>query len=180
MSNVETLSGLQRRLNASIPQQQLRGEMEARLKHIGRTAKVHGFRPGKVPYKVLEQQYGPSVQQEVLGESLQRSFAEAAVTNKLQVAGYPQFEIKTADMNAPQIEYSATFEVYPEVAIGAISGESVNRVVFTLSDSDVEETINTLRKQRAVFKKADRAAKNDDQVRIDFSGKLNGVVIRWR
>jgi trigger factor len=176
MSNVETLSGLQRRLNASIPQQQLRGEMEARLKRIGRTAKVHGFRPGKVPYKVLEQQYGPSVQQEVLGESLQRSFADAAITNKLQVAGYPQFEIKTADLNAPQIEYSATFEVYPEVTLVDISGESVNRVVFTLSDADVEETISTLRKQRAEFKKTDRAAQNEDQVRIDFSGKLNGVV----
>lgn len=176
MSNVETLSGLQRRLNASIPQQQLRGEMEARLKRIGRTAKVHGFRPGKVPYKVLEQQYGPSVQQEVLGESLQRTFADAAISNKLQVAGYPQFEIKTADLNAPQIEFSATFEVYPDVTLGDISGESVTRVVFTLSDSDVEETINTLRKQRAVFEKADRAAQNDDQVRIDFSGTLNGVV----
>ena len=176
MSNVETLSGLQRRLNASIPQQQLRGEMEARLKRIGRTAKVHGFRPGKVPYKVLEQQYGPSVQQEVLGESLQRTFADAAISNKLQVAGYPQFEIKTADLNAPQIEFSATFEVYPEVSLGDISGESVKRVVFTLSDADVEETINTLRKQRAVFKKADRAAQNDDQVRIDFSGTLDGVV----
>ncbi|VVC83640.1 trigger factor [Sideroxydans sp. CL21] len=176
MSNVETLSGLQRRLNASIPQQQLRGEMEARLKRIGRTAKVHGFRPGKVPYKVLEQQYGPSVQQEVLGESLQRTFADAAVTNKLQVAGYPQFEIKTADLNAPQIEFSATFEVYPEVVLREISGESVNRVVFTLGDADVEETINTLRKQRAEFKKTDRAAQNGDQVRIDFSGKLNDVV----
>lgn len=176
MSNVETLSGLQRRLSASIPQQQLRGEVEARLKRIGRTAKVHGFRPGKVPFKVLEQQYGPSVQQEVLGESLQRSFAEAAVTNKLQVAGYPQFELKTTDLNAPQIEYSATFEVYPEIAIGDVSGESVSRVSFTLRDADVEETINTLRKQRAEFKKADRAAKNEDQVRIDFTGKLNGVV----
>lgn len=175
MSNVETLSGLQRRLNASIPQQQLRGEMEARLKRIGRTAKLHGFRPGKVPYKVLEQQYGPSVQQEVLGESLQRTFADAAVTNKLQVAGYPQFEIKTADLNAPQIEFSATFEVYPEVMLSDISGESVNRVVFTLGDADVEETINTLRKQRAEFKKTDRTAQNDDQVRIDFSGKLNDV-----
>lgn len=176
MSNVETLSGLQRRLNASIPQQQLRGEMEARLKRIGRTAKVHGFRPGKVPYKVLEQQYGPSVQQEVLGESLQRSFAEAAMANKLQVAGYPQFEIKTADLNAPQIEFSATFEVYPEVTIGDVSGESISSVSFTLGEADVDETIATLRKQRAVFKKADRAAKNDDQVRIDFTGKLNGVV----
>ena len=176
MSNVETLSGLQRRLNASIPQQQLRSEMEVRLKRIGRTAKVHGFRPGKVPFKVLEQQYGASVQQEVLGESLQRSFAEAAVSNKLQVAGYPHFELKTADLNAPQIEYSATFEVYPEVKIGSIAGESVNRVSFTLSDADVEDTINTLRKQRAEYKKADRAAQNDDQVRIDFTGKLDGVV----
>jgi trigger factor len=176
MSNVETLSGLQRRLNASIPQQQLRSEMEARLKRIGRTAKVHGFRPGKVPFKVLEQQYGASVQQEVLGESLQRSFAEAAVSNKLQVAGYPHFEIKTADLNAPQIEFSATFEVYPEVKLGSISDESVNRASFTLSDADVEDTINTLRKQRAEFKKADRAAQNDDQVRIDFTGKLDGVV----
>ncbi|MDO8926653.1 MAG: trigger factor [Sideroxyarcus sp.] len=176
MSNVETLSGLQRRLSASIPQQQLRGEVEARLKHLGRTAKVHGFRPGKVPFKVLEQQYGQSVQQEVLGESLQRSFAEVAVANKLQVAGYPQFELKTTDLNAPQIEYSATFEVYPEVKLGEIAGQSVTRVTFAMSEADVDETINTLRKQRAVFKKADRAAKNDDQVRIDFSGKLDGVV----
>lgn len=176
MSNVETLSGLQRRLSASIPQQQLRGEVEARLKHLGRTAKVHGFRPGKVPFKVLEQQYGQSVQQEVLGESLQRSFAEVAVANKLQVAGYPQFELKTTDLNAPQIEYSATFEVYPEVKLGDIAGQSVTRVTFAMSEADVDETINTLRKQRAVFKKADRAAKNDDQVRIDFTGKLDGVV----
>jgi trigger factor len=175
MSNVESLGGLQRRLNASIPQQQLRGEVEARLKRIGRTAKVHGFRPGKVPFKVLEQQYGASVQQEVLGESLQRSFADAAISNKLQVAGYPHFEIKTTDLNAPQIEYSATFEIYPEVTLGDIAGESLTRVSFTLSDADVEETINTLRKQRAEFKKTDRAAKNDDQVRIDFSGKLDGV-----
>ncbi|MBI5007386.1 MAG: trigger factor [Nitrosomonadales bacterium] len=176
MSNVETLSGLQRRLSASIPQQQLRGEVEARLKRLGRTAKVHGFRPGKVPFKVLEQQYGPSVQQEVLGESLQRSFAEAAIANKLQVAGYPQFELKTADLNAPEIEFSATFEVYPEVKFAPIAGESVTRVTFAMSEADVDETINTLRKQRAEFKKADRAAKNDDQVRIDFSGKLDGVV----
>ena len=176
MSNLETLDGLQRRLNASIPQQQIRGEVESRLKRLGHTAKVHGFRPGKVPLKVLEQQYGAAVQQEVLGDSLQRSFAEAAVANKLQVAGYPQFEIKTADLNAPHIEFSATFEVYPEVVIGDIGGESVSRVTFALSDADVEETIATLRKQRAEFKKADRAAQNEDQVRIDFSGKLNGVV----
>ncbi|GAB1231947.1 trigger factor [Ferrigenium sp. UT4] len=174
MSNIETLGGLQRRLNASVAQPQIRAEVENRLKRLGRTAKVHGFRPGKAPLKVLEQQYGPSVQQEVLGESLQRSFAEAASANKLQVAGYPQFEIKTADLNAPEIEYSATFEVFPEVVIGDISGEGVTRTVFNLEEADVEATIQTLRKQRVEYKTADRAAQNDDQVRIDFSGMLDG------
>lgn len=176
MSSVETLGGLQRRLNVSIPQPQLRGEIESRLKRLGRTAKVHGFRPGKVPFKIIEQQYGPQVQQEVLGENLQRSFAEAAQANQLKVAGYPQFEIKTQDMNAPEIEYSATFEVYPEVVVGDVAGQALERVTFTLSDADVENTVTTLRKQRAVFEPATRAVQNEDQVRIDFSGKLDGVV----
>ena len=174
MSNIETLAGLQRRLNITVTQQKIRGEVENRLKRIGRTAKVHGFRQGKAPLKVLDQQYGDSVQQEVLGESLQRSFAEAAITHNLQVAGYPQFEIKTPDLNAPEIECSATFEVYPEVVIGDLSGEGVTRTVFNLDDSDVEETIQTLRKQRVEYKAVDRAAQNEDQVRIDFSGALDG------
>ncbi len=174
MSNIETLDGLQRRLSATISQQQISGEVEGRLKRLGRTAKVDGFRQGKVPLNVLRQQYGTSVQQEVLGESLQRAFAETAVANKLQVVGYPQFEIKTVDLNAPEIEYSATFEVYPEVIIGDLSGEGVTRTVFKLEESDVEETIQTLRKQRVVYQAVDRAAQNEDQVRIDFSGTLEG------
>jgi len=176
MSSVETLGALERRLNASIPQQQLLGVVAARIKHIGRTAKVPGFRPGKVPYKILEQQYGTQAHQEVLGDELHRSFAEAAQANNLKVVGYPNFEIKTTDMNAPQIEYSATFEVYPEVVIGDVSAESIERSKFDLSDADIESTIETLRKQRAVFEPATRAAQNEDQVRIDFSGKLDGVV----
>src|SRR5512139_784446 len=176
MSRVENIGTLERDLSASIPQQQIRGEVEARLKRMGRTAKVHGFRPGKVPFKILEQQYGAQVHQEVLGDSLQRSFAEAAQQNALKVAGYPRFEIKTADINAPQIEYSATFEVYPEVVLADASAESIERATFALSDADVDTTLETLRKQRAVFEPAQRAAANGDQVRIDFSGKLDGVV----
>ncbi|GAB4413623.1 MAG: trigger factor [Sideroxydans sp.] len=174
MSQVETLGGLQRRLKASIPQQQLRGEVEARLKRLGRTAKIHGFRPGKAPLKVLEQQYGQAVQQEVLGDSLQRTFAEAAIANKLQVAGYPQFELQTSDLNAPEIEFSATFEVYPEVVIGDIGSQSVTRVTYSLTDADVDATLHNLRKQRAEFRPTDRAAQNEDRVQIDFSGMLNG------
>ncbi len=176
MVSVETLGALQRRLNAFIPQQQIRGEVESRLKRLGRTAKVHGFRPGKVPFKILEQQYGPQVQQEVLGDALQRSFTEAAQANSLRVAGYPDFELKATDPAAGQIEYSATFEVYPEVVLGDVGAESVERVTYALNDADVDNTIATLRKQRAVYEPADRAAQNDDQVRIDFSGKLGGVV----
>lgn len=176
MASVETLGALERRLNAFIPEQQIRGEVEARLKRLGRTAKVHGFRPGKAPLKVLEQQYGPQVKQEVLGDALQRSFSEEVQTNNLKVAGYPNFEIKNAD--AEQIEYSATFEIYPEVTIGDLGAESVERVSYALSDADVDNTILTLRKQRAVYEKADRAAQNDDRVRIDFTGKLNGEVFQ--
>lgn len=176
MSSVETLSALERRLNAFIPQQSLLGEVDARLKRLGRTAKVHGFRPGKVPFKTLQQMYGAKVHQEVLGDALQRSFAEAVQANNLEVAGYPSFEVKTADPVAEQIEYTATFEVYPEVVLGDLGSESVEREIFTLNDADIDNTLTTLRKQRAVFEATDRAAQNEDQVRLDFSGKLNGVV----
>jgi trigger factor len=176
MSSVETLSALERRLNASIPQQQILGEVAARIKHMGRTAKVPGFRPGKVPFKILEQQFGTQAHQEVLGDQLHRSFSEAAQANNLKVAGYPNFEIITKDFSAPEIEYSATFEVYPEVIIGDVSAETIERLTFTLGESNIESTIETLRKQRVVFEPSDSAAKNEDQVRIDFSGKLDGVV----
>lgn len=178
MSSVETVSALERRLNAAIPQQVIRGEVAARLKKIGRTAKIAGFRPGKIPAKILEQHYGAQAHQEALGEALQRSFDEAAQLNNLRVAGYPQFEIKTNDLSAEQIEYSATFEVYPEVAMGDLSGETLERVVCELTQADVDNTILTLRKQRATFEPVDRAAQADDQVRIDFTGKLGGEVFQ--
>ena len=176
MASVESLGALERRLNASIPQQKLRGEVESRLKRLGRTAKVHGFRPGKAPFQILEQQYGAAVHQEVLGESLQRAFAEETRAKNLKVVGSPSFELKSADPAAEQVEYSATFEVYPEVKLGDLSGETVERTVYTLSDADVQHTIDTLRKQRAVFETVARAAQNEDQVRLDFAGTLNGEV----
>jgi trigger factor len=178
MSSVETVSALERRLNASIPQQAILGQVAARLKHIGRTAKLAGFRPGKIPGKILEQHYGAQAHQEALGEALQRSFAEAAESNKLKVAGYPEFDVKTADLKAEQIEYSATFEVYPEVAVGDLSGEALERTTYALSDADVNNTVETLRKQRCVFVAADRAAQSEDQVIVDFTGKLNGEIFQ--
>ena len=176
MSSVETLGALERRLNASLPQQQMRGEVETRLKRLGRTAKIHGFRPGKVPLKILEQQYGAQVYQEVLGETLERAFAEEAQANNLNVVGAPSFELKSEDHQADPLEYSATFEVYPEVVIGDLSGETVERATYTPTEADVEQTITTLRKQRTAYEPAERAAQADDQVRIDFTGTLDGEV----
>ncbi|MDH4216451.1 MAG: trigger factor, partial [Gallionella sp.] len=133
MSSVETVSALERRLNASISQQVIRGAVAARLKNIGRTAKISGFRPGKIPPKILEQHYGAQAHQEALGDALQRSFEEVAQQNNLRVAGYPQFEVKTNDPHAEQVEYSATFEVYPEVVVGDLSNEPVERLVCELT-----------------------------------------------
>lgn len=175
MNSVETVSALERRLNATIPQQAIRGEVSARLKNIGRTVKIAGFRPGKVPTKIVEQYYGAQARQEALGDALQRSFAEAAQTNNLKVVGDPQFEIKTKDLNADQIEYSATFEVYPEVMLDDLSGVTIERLVYELTQGDVDNTIATLRKQRATFEETSRAAQSEDQVNIDFTGILDGV-----
>ncbi|MFA6970755.1 MAG: trigger factor [Gallionella sp.] len=178
MPSVETVSALQRRLNATIPQQALRGQVANRLKHIGRTAKVAGFRPGKIPTKVLEQHYGMEARQEALGQALQQSFAEAVQAQDLRVAGDPEFTVKTNDWNADEIEFSATFEVYPEVVLGDVAAESVERSTYELSQADVDNTIATLRKQRASYVAVDRAAASGDKVVIDFVGTLDGVVFQ--
>jgi trigger factor len=176
MASVETVSALERRLNASIPQQDINSQVSARLKNIGRNVKIAGFRPGKVPAKIVEQYYGAQTRQEILDDALQRSFSEAAQNNNLKVAGFPKFEIKTNDSNADRIEYSATFEVYPEVVVGDLTGEVIERLVYEVTQEDVDNTITTLRRQRAKFEKVDRAAQSEDRVNIDFTGTLNGEV----
>ena len=178
MPSLETVSALERRLNASIPQQVISAQVAARLKQIGRTAKIAGFRPGKIPAKVLDQHFGGQARQEILGEALQRSFAEAVQAKELKVAGNPDFELKTNDLDAAEIEYSATFEVYPEVVLGDVSAESVECASYELSQDDVDNTVATLRKQRAIYSPVTRAAQNDDKVLIDFVGKLDGVVFQ--
>lgn len=178
MFSVESVSALGRRLDASIPQQSISPKASAKLKKIGRTAKIAGFRPGKVPARILEQHYGDQARREALGEALQESFGEAVQEQKLRVAGYPEFEIKTDNLKAEQIEYSATFEVYPEVALGDLSAQETERSVAELTDEDLEKTILTLRKQRASYEQVERAAQDEDQVVIDFVGKLDGEVFQ--
>jgi len=178
MASVETVSALERRLNAFIPQQTIEGVVSDRLKNIGRSVRIAGFRPGKVPAKVVEQFYGAQARQEALGDALQRSFYEAVQVNNLKVAGSPQFDIKTKDLKAEKIEYSATFEVYPEVVVGDLSGEKIERLLYELTHEDVDNTIATLRKQRATYEKVERAAQTGDRLSIDYTGKLDGVVFQ--
>ncbi|MDX8378698.1 MAG: trigger factor [Gallionella sp.] len=176
MPSVETVSALARRLNATIPQQAIRDQVTARLKDIGRTAKIPGFRPGKIPMKVLEQHYGMEIRQEALGDALQRSFTEVIQAQALKIVGDPEFTVKTTDWNADEIEYSATFEVYPDVVIGDVATESVECARYELTQQDLDNTVYTLRKQRATYETVYRAAQNEDKVIIDFVGTLEGVV----
>jgi trigger factor len=174
-SNLENLSTLERRLSVAIPMAEIDQEVDTRLKRLSRTVKMHGFRPGKVPMKVVAQTYGPQVRQEVLGDTLQRTFGEAVRQQNLKVAGYPKFEPKPLGEGASDFEYSATFEVYPEVQLGDISGTKISRPQLTVGDAEVDRTIEIMRKQRVTFEKADRAAENGDRVTMSYRGTIDGV-----
>jgi trigger factor len=166
-------SPLERNITVSVPVAQIEAEIATRLKRLARTVRMQGFRPGHVPIKMVERQYGFQVRQEVVSDTVQKSFAEA-VKDKYRVAGFPRFQPKPAESGANDVEYTATFEVYPEVAMGEISGARVTRPGTKVEDSDVDATLETLRKQRAKYENTDRAAKNGDLVNIDFEGLIAG------
>lgn len=174
-SNVEDLGALERRLNVSVPQENIETEVESRLKRLARTAKIHGFRPGKVPLKIVMQQYGPQVRQEVMGDVLQKNFSEAVREKKLRVAGYPRFEPKLTGENASEFEFSATFEVYPDVALGDLSGIRIEQPVIEVTGADVDKTLEVLRKQRVQYEPAERQALPGDRVNIDYRGMIDGM-----
>jgi trigger factor len=174
-SNVEDLGALERRLNFSIPQERIETEVESRLKRLAHTAKIHGFRPGKVPLKIVMQQYGPQVRQEVMGDMLQKNFSEAVRENQLRVAGYPSFEPKNVAKDAAQFEFSATFEVYPDITLGDLSGVRIEHPVINVTVQDVDNTLDVLRKQRVQYELAERAAMNGDRINIDYCGVIDGV-----
>ena len=173
-ANLETLSSLERRLSVTLPLDKVNTEIESRLKRLARTVKLHGFRPGKVPMKIVEQQFGGQVRQEVLGDAVQRSFGEAVKEKNLRVAGYPRIEVKPGDTPEHQFEYIATFEVYPEVAVGEFAQVRIERPVVNINDAEVDKTIDILRKQRTHYHVVYRAAQPGDQIRMDYRGTLGG------
>ena len=124
-ATIEKVSTLERRLNVSLPVREIDSEIENRLKRIARNARMHGFRPGKVPYRLVQQQYGGQVRQEVLGDALQKTFGEAVRQQNLRVAGYPRFEAKPSE--GDQFEFSATFEIYPDIQLRPLDGVTIER-----------------------------------------------------
>ena len=173
-ANLETLSSLERRLSVTLPLDKVNSEIESRLKRLARTVKLHGFRPGKVPMKIVEQQFGGQVRQEVLGDAVQRSFGEAVKEKNLRVAGYPRIEVKPGDAPADKFEYVATFEIYPEVAIGELAQVKIEQPVVPIGDAEVDKTIEILRKQRTHYHAVDRGVQSGDQIRMDYRGTLAG------
>ncbi len=174
-ANLETLSGLERRLSVAVPLTEIDVEVQSRLKNITRTAKMPGFRPGKVPFKVVQQQYGASVRQEVLGATLEKSFGDAVRDNNLRVAGYPKFDAAPPVEGSADFQYSATFEVYPEFKVGDIAGKTIDRVKLEVGDAEVDKTLDIMRKQRVTYDIVDRAAQKEDRLEISYKGTIDGT-----
>ncbi len=174
-ANLEVLEGLARRLDISVPMDQLETEVQSRLKRLARNVKMDGFRPGKAPLGAVTRQHAPGVRQEVLGETLQARFGNAVQENQLKIAGYPRFEPKAGQTETAEMTFSASFEVYPEVRIDDLSAGKISRSIVDLGDADVMKTLEVLQKQRRTFETVDKAAVEGDLVKFDYQGTIDGV-----
>ncbi len=164
---------LERRIDLSIAIADVEKDMEQRLRRMGKNVKMSGFRPGKVPFSILKQQYGDQARHEVLSEALDEAFGQAVSSQQLRVAGYPRIEPKTTE-STTHLEFSAIFEVYPTIALGDLSGAEVERPTLEVGAAEVDKTLDILRKQRVRYETVDRAAAKEDRVVIDFLGKKDG------
>jgi len=174
-TSLENLGSLERRLNMAVAVDEIEKQVDERLKKLSRTMRLAGFRPGKVPLKLVAQQYGPQVRSEVIGDAVQKAFSDAVREQNLKVAGYPRIEPKAGEADAKNIEFSATFEIYPEVVLGDIGASKIERAALTVGDAEVDKTLEILRKQRQHFHPVERPAAMGDRVTADFLGKIDGV-----
>lgn len=171
--SLETTQGLERKLTVQLPAEQIDGKVNERLNSLKKTAKINGFRPGKVPMAVIRKRYSGQVRGEVLGDVINSSFYEAVSQEKLRPAGHPQITPVEND-DKDQFVFDAVFEVYPEFEPAIVDKLEIERPVVEVKSADVDEMLNTLQKQRAEWKDVDRAACNEDQITIDFNGRLDG------
>ena len=173
---VESTGTLERRMRVELPAERIEKEVDSRLKSVGKNVKIKGFRPGKVPAKVVKQRYGAQIRQEVLSDLLQQSYSDAVQQEKLNPAGGPKIETESGGDGKP-FAYVATFEVMPEVKLEGLDKIKVEKPDVEIADSDLDDMIENLRKQKATWTEVDRASAKGDRIVVDFEGRLKGEPI---
>jgi trigger factor len=171
--SIESGEGLERRMTVELPAERVDQEVDKRLKAIAKTAKMAGFRPGKVPMSMVRQRYSDQVRQEVFGELVQSTYFEALNTENLQPAGNPSIEPLDKEPGEG-MAYTAVFEVLPEIELSDLSGVTIKRPKVEVSEQNLEEMIEKLRKQRVTWNDVERSAETGDRVTINFKGYIDG------
>lgn len=179
-SQLETVSGLERRLTLNVPPEDVAAKVQQRLRGIARTARAPGFRPGKVPLKMIEQSYGPQVRAEEFGNAVTAAFSNAVQEHSLRVAGQPRIEpvestSKGESVDGTPSQVTALFEVYPEFQVRSPAEVSVTRYSAQVGDAEIDRTVDILRRQRTSYSQVEREAADGDRVTLDFAGKVEGV-----
>jgi trigger factor len=171
--SVETTSVLERQMTITVPAERIEGDVNKRVQQAARTQRLDGFRPGKVPMKVAKQRFGAGIRQDVIGEVIQQSFYEAVQQENVLPAGGPQIEFKN-DKDGEDFQYVATFEVYPEITLADFTSVEIEKQTSEVKDEDLEQMIDTLRKQQANWSEVETAAADADRLKIDFEGFVDG------
>ncbi|MEX2122443.1 MAG: trigger factor [Woeseia sp.] len=177
MVTVEATGTLERRMRVELPAERIEKEIETRLRKVGRTARIKGFRPGKIPPKVVRQRFGGQIRQEVLSELMQKSYSDAVIQENLNPAARPRIEPEVTG-NGKDFAYVATFEVLPEVKLKDLDKIEVEKPEVEISDNDRDDMILSLRKQKATWETVERAAREGDRVIVDFEGTLKGEPVK--
>jgi len=171
--SLETTQGLERKMTVEVPAEKITTAIEAKLKNLTTQVKLSGFRPGKVPMRVVRQQFGKKVSQEVIAETMQSSYQQAIIQEKLRPAGNPSIEPLNLESDK-DLKYIATFEVYPEIDLADASNFEVEVAEVEVAESDVDDIVDKLLKQKMDWTEVDRKAKKEDQVTLNFVGKIDG------
>jgi trigger factor len=171
--SVEQSGDLERKMTVEVPEERISGRVKERLKELGRTVKVDGFRPGKVPFNVVERRYGAQIREEILNDVLRSSFSEAMTQEELRPVGEPAIEPGNTEIGSG-LSYTATFEVYPTVSINPLEDLKVERPTCEIAESDLDKMVDTLREQHKTWLEVARASVDGDQVTVDFEGEIDG------
>ena len=168
---VETTAGLERKMRVVVPSERIEAQVTEKLKQTAKQAKINGFRPGKVPVREVKRRFGEGIRQEISSEMIQSSYGEALQKEDLNPAGMPKIEEVNME-EGKDLEYTAVFEVFPEIEVGGLENIEVDRLTSSIEEADLEKMIDTLREQRLVYAEVDRAAAEKDQLNLDFEGFL--------